>query len=64
MRFPLQGAVLLETSYISLDDCFAAQIDSSPFAPYGATEDKAAGRCPPIVRLLFRLASFHFSFTG
>ena len=27
MRFPLQGAVLLETSYISLDDRFAAQID-------------------------------------
>ena len=24
MRIPLQGAVLLETSYISLDDCFAA----------------------------------------
>ena len=27
-------------------------------------EDKAAGRCPPIYRLLSRLASFHFSFTG
>ena len=26
MRFPLQGAVVLETSYISLDDRFAAQI--------------------------------------
>jgi hypothetical protein len=26
LRFPLQGAVLLETSYISLDDRFAAQI--------------------------------------
>jgi len=25
MRFPLQGAVLLETSHISLDDRFAAQ---------------------------------------
>ena len=24
MRFPLQSAVLLETSYISLDDCIAA----------------------------------------
>ena len=24
MRFPLQGAVVRETSYISLDDCFAA----------------------------------------
>ena len=38
MRFPLQGAVLLETSYISLDDRFAAQIDFRrigflPFAP-------------------------------
>ena len=27
MRFPLQGAVVLETSYISLDDRFAAQND-------------------------------------
>ena len=27
MRFPLQGAVLLETSHISADDCVAAQID-------------------------------------
>ena len=27
MRFPLQSAVLLETSYISRDDCVAAQID-------------------------------------
>lgn len=36
----------------SHDDRFAAQIDL------------AAGRCPPIYRLLFRLASFHFSVTG
>ena len=27
MRFPLQGAVSIETSYISFDDRFAAQID-------------------------------------
>ena len=27
MRFPLQGAVSIETSYISFDDCFAAQND-------------------------------------
>ena len=26
MRFPLQGAVSIETSYISFDDRFAAQI--------------------------------------
>ena len=32
------------------DDCFAAQIDL------------AAGRCPSIVRLLFRTASFHLQF--
>ena len=39
MRFPLQGAVHLETSYISTNDRFAAQIVY------------AAGRCPPIFRL-------------
>ena len=51
MRFPLQGAVLLETSHISLDDRFAAlQIvvvaDSSP--PY---------------RLLTVVFPFHLQFT-
>ena len=35
MRFPLQGAVLLETSYISRDDRFAAQIDLSSVARQG-----------------------------
>ena len=35
----LQGAVHFETSYISRDDCFAAQIVY------------ATGRCPPIYRL-------------
>ena len=50
-----------EISYISRGDCFAAQIDSS-FALDCAMEDKAAGRCPPIVRLLSCLGSFHFSF--
>ena len=50
MRFPLQGAVVLETSYISLDDCFAAQIVY------------AAGRCPPMYRLVTDCFSFHFQF--
>ena len=47
MRFPLQGAVHLETSYISTNDRFAAQIVY------------AAGRCPPICRLVFWYTSFH-----
>ncbi len=64
MRFPLQGTVLLETPYISLDDRFAAQITHSSFAPGGAMEDKPAGRCPPIVRLLSCQGSFHFSVCG
>ena len=33
MRFPLQSAVLLETSYISRDDCVAAQIVFGGFLP-------------------------------
>ena len=62
MRFPLQGAVLLETSYISLDDRFAAQIVYRAVAPSGAKADYSAGRCPPMVRLLSCLVPFHFSF--
>ena len=52
MRFPLQGAVLLETSHISLDDRFAAQIVY------------ATGRCPPMYRLVTDCCSFHFQFHG
>ena len=55
MRFPLQGAVLLETSYISLDDRFAAQIVLSLGLGFGAPgvralplRTTAAGRCPPM----------------
>ena len=33
--FPLQGAVSIETSYISFDDRFAAQIDLSSVARQG-----------------------------
>ena len=49
MRFPLQGAVHLETSYISTNDRFAAQIVY------------ATGRCPPMYRLVTDCRSFHFS---
>ena len=51
MRFPLQGVALTETSHISLDDRFAAQIVYT------------AGRCPPMYRLVTDCRSFHFSFT-
>ena len=50
LRFPLQGAVVLETSYISLDDRFAAQIVY------------ATGRCPPMYRLVTDCRSFHCQF--
>ena len=50
VALPLPSAVQLETSHISIDDRFAAQIVY------------AAGRCPPMVRLLSCLGSFHFSF--
>ena len=46
---PLQGAVHLETSYISTNDRFAAQIVY------------AAGRYPPLYRLVTDCRSFHFS---
>ena len=36
MRFPLQGAVSIETSYISFDDRFAAQIVYLAIARKGA----------------------------
>jgi len=52
MRFPLQGAVLLETSHISLDDRFAAQIVY------------ATGRCPPIFRLPSTDSFLSFQFFG
>ena len=48
MRFPLQGAVVLETSYIPGGDRFAAQIDY------------ATGRCPSICRLVDLGCSFRF----
>ena len=51
MRFPLQGAVSIETSYISFDDRFAAQIVY------------ATGRCPPMYRLVTDCRSFHLQFT-
>ena len=60
MRFPLQGAVSIETSYISFDDRFAAQIvyaaDPSSVAPQGE------GGCPPMYRLVTDCRSFHFRF--
>ena len=49
MRFPLQGAVLLETSHISLDDCFAAQIVYLAIAPSGAEADLFGGSLPAYV---------------
>ena len=52
MRFPLQGAVHLETSYISTNDRFAAQIVY------------AAGRCPPIFRLPSTDLFLSFQFFG
>ena len=62
MRFPLQGAVSIETSYISFDDRFAAQIvyaaDPSSVAPQGE------GGCPPMYRLVTDCRSFHFRFHG
>ena len=42
MRFPLQGAVSIETSYISFDDRFAAQIVYS--AGRNAPAPEASGR--------------------
>ena len=61
MRFPLQGAVSIETSYISFDDRFAAQIvyaaDPSSVAPQGE------GGCPPMYRLVTDGRSFHLQFT-
>ena len=57
-----------ETSYISRGDRFAAQIDFVTSLCFTTARRRryalrvtAAGRCPPIYRLLFRLASFHFS---
>jgi hypothetical protein len=52
MRFPLQGAVHLETSYISTNDRFAAQIVY------------ATGRCPPMYRLLSTDFVLSFQFFG
>ena len=52
VALPLPSAVQLETSHISIDDRFAAQIVY------------AAGRCPPIIRLLRYYISFHFQFHG
>ena len=73
MRFPLQGAVLLETSYISLGDRFAAQIVYATGRNVPAPE--ASGRLsaqhelrssrkgprPPMYRLVDRYRPFHFS---
>ena len=62
MRFPLQGAVSIETSYISFDDRFAAQIvyaaDPSSVAP------QSEGGCPPMHRLVTDFRSFHLQFHG
>ena len=74
MRFPLQGAVSIETSYISFDDRFAAQIVYA--TGRNAPAPEASGRLsaqhelrssrkgprPPMVRLLSCQVSFHFSF--
>ena len=46
---PLQGVVCCEVHYVSFGDRFAAQIVL------------AAGRCPPIFRLVTDCLSFHFS---
>ena len=50
MRFPLQGIVRIRNSHIPFDDRFAAQIVY------------AAGRCPPIYRLMTCSRSFHSQF--
>lgn len=39
---------LFEISQVSLDDRFAAQIDSPSFAPDGARKDRSEGRCLPL----------------
>ena len=63
LRFPLLVSPILNFLH-SHDDCFAAcKLIYSSFAPDGATEDKAAGRCPPISRLPNRSRSFHFQFS-
>ena len=59
MRFPLQGAVSIETSYISFDDRFAAQIVylailsaialATAEAPSGAEADFCGGALPAYV---------------
>ena len=49
MRFPLQGAVSIETSYISFDDRFAAQIVYLAIAPSGAEADLCDGALPAYV---------------
>ena len=49
MRFPLPGAVSIETSYISFDDRFAAQIVYLAIAPSGAEADLCDGALPAYV---------------
>ena len=75
MRFPLQGAVLLETSHISLDDRFAAQIVYA--TGRNAPAPEASGRLsaqhelrssrkgprPPMYRLVTDCRSFHCQFS-
>ena len=55
--------VHLETSYISGDDCFAAQIFSR-HSPQGRRRIQATGRCPPIFILRSPLALRSFSEGG
>ena len=75
MRFPLQGAVSIETSYISFDDRFAAQIVYA--TGRNAPAPEASGRLsaqhelrssrkgprPPMYRLVTDCRSFHLQFT-
>ena len=76
MRFPLHCAVNLETSYIPLDDRFAAQIVYA--TGRNAPAPEASGRLsaqhelrssrkgprPPMYRLVTDCRSFHFQFHG
>ena len=72
MRFPLQGAVSIETSYISRGDSALAcarlgSLDSrAPLARrvrFAAQIVYATGRCPPMYRLVTDCRSFHLQFT-
>ena len=64
MRFPLQVPSYLKLPTFLWTTALQRKLSCSSFAPYGAMEDWAAGRCPPIVRLLGCHDSFHFQLSG